>query len=99
MQHIVLTDEEQRKVEEGEAASFLLANPLFLRAISAVREQCAEAILTSAPQALTAREAAYNLSRGLSAVTEELATLATVGTQIVAQAEAIHEPMLDLPHE
>lgn len=99
MHNIVLSDEEQRKVEEGEAASFLLANPLFIRAISAVREQCAEAILTSAPPAHEAREAAYHLSRGLSAVTEELATLATVGAQIVAQAEALNEPLLDLSHE
>jgi hypothetical protein len=88
MSNLVLSDEEQETVEQGEAASFLLANPLFLRAIDAVRAQCAEAILTSDPQAPQVRENIYNLSRGLSAVTAELANLAARGEQIVAMAEA-----------
>lgn len=88
MSHLVLSDEEQDTVEQGEAARFLLDNPLFLRAIEAVRAQCAEAILTSAPQATEAREHAYNLSRGLSAITTELADLDARAQTILALAEA-----------
>lgn len=92
MANIVLTAEEQDAVEQGEAASLLLDHPQFLRAIEAVRQQCAEAILTSEPAAKQAREDAYNLSRGLSAVTAELAALAAQGEQILAEAEAQTEP-------
>ncbi|WP_375272851.1 hypothetical protein [Sphingomonas sp.] len=92
MENLVLSADEQDIVEEGEAANLLLNNPLFLRAIEAVRAQCAEAILTSEPGAKQAREDAYNLSRGLSAVTAELAALAARAEQVLAEAEAQTEP-------
>lgn len=84
----VFTDEEQQAVDEGEAARSLLANPVFLTAIEAVRAQCAEGILTSEPPAREAREDAYNLSRALSAVTAELKALEARAEIILAQAEA-----------
>lgn len=102
MSQVVLTDQEHEIVEKGEAARFLLDNPLFLTAIEAVRAQCAEGILTSPPQAVQAREDAYNLSRGLSAITAELTAIAAAGEQLLATAEAqteavdqaqpVHEP-------
>ncbi|WP_066764062.1 hypothetical protein [Sphingobium sp. CCH11-B1] len=94
---LVLTDEEQQAVDEGEAAGSLLANPVFLTAIEAVRAQCAEGILTSEPSAREAREDAYNLSRGLSAVTVELRALKARAETILAQAEAQaeDEPLTD----
>lgn len=103
MSNLVLSDEEQRTIEEGEAARLLLDNPAFLTAIEAVRQQCAEAILTSAPQDLTVREGAYNLSRGLSAITAELTALAARAEQMLAEAESQtaildqDEPVEDAP--
>ena len=88
MSEVVLTDREQEIVEQGEAARFLLDNPLFLQAIEAIRAQCAEAILRSEPQAVQAREDAYHLSRGLSAVTAELTAISAAGEQLLATAEA-----------
>lgn len=83
----VLSDEEQAAVDQGEAASFLLENPLFLAAIEAVRSDCAEAILGSAPSAQEAREDAYHLSRALSAVTVALADLSARGEAILVSHE------------
>jgi hypothetical protein len=88
MSAIVLSDAEQQAVEEGEAARFLLDSPAFLTAIEAVRAECAEAILTSNPQDRQGREDAYNLSRGLSAVTVRLTDLAARAEGILAEAEA-----------
>lgn len=78
-EEILLSEEEERQVEEGIAAQCLLDNPAFLLAIERVRQQCAEAILTSSPAQTAEREQAYNLSRGLSAVTVELQTIAALG--------------------
>ncbi len=88
---LVLSDEEQEIVDQGDAARVLLDNPVFLKAIEAVRAQCAEAILTSDPAAKEAREDAYHLSRGLSAITVELDALAARAEQVLAQAEALSE--------
>lgn len=88
MSEVVLTDREQEIVEQGEAARFLLDNPLFLQAIETVRAQCAEAILTSPPADREAREDAYQLSRGLSAITAELTAISAAGEQLLATAEA-----------
>lgn len=100
MPNVVLSSEEQDIIEEGEAARFLLDNPMFLKAIEAVRARCAEAILTSDPTAREAREDAYNLSRGLSAITVELADLAARGEQILATAEAQTEDFVqDCPDD
>lgn len=86
MEDLVLTDQEEKAVEEGEAAATLLDSPIFLTAIERVRAQCAEQILTSAPEARQVREHLYNLSRGLSAVTEELATIAALGQSTLENA-------------
>jgi hypothetical protein len=88
MSQVLLSDEETQAVEEGEAARFLLDNPAFLRAIEKVRQDCAEAILTSPPENRRGREDAYHLSRGLSAITAELSALAAKAEQILAEAEA-----------
>lgn len=87
---LVLSDEEQAVVDKGEAASFLLRNPLFLEAVDAVRSDCAEAILRSDPAAKEARESAYHLSRALSAVTVALDDLAARGEAIAATHEQQH---------
>lgn len=87
MTQFVLSAEEQDAVDEGEAARLLLDSPAFLRAIEAVRAQCAEAILSSPPAASQQREDAYHLSRGLSAVTAELTALAARSEQVLAEAE------------
>lgn len=87
MSDLVITDEEQAALEEGEAARFLLTQPLFLQAIETVREDCSEAILRSPPEAKQAREDAYNLSRALSAVTLALDALAARAEAITAQHE------------
>lgn len=97
MENLVLSDEEQEALVLGEAARFLLDHPSFLKAIEAVRAQCAEAILTSAPQAKEAREDAYNLSRGLSAVTVELVSYMARADQIYATAEAQTDDVQDDP--
>ena len=88
MPNTVLTDDEQEAIDQGEAAGLLLDNPMFLKVVEAVRAQCAEAILTSPPEALKAREDAYHLSRGLSAITVELSALAARGEQVLAETEA-----------
>lgn len=93
MTQFVLSQEEQDAVDEGETARLLLDNPAFLRAIEAVRAQCAEAILSSPPAASQQREDAYHLSRGLSAVTAELTALAARAEQVLAEAE-IHTESL-----
>lgn len=87
MAEILLTEEEQQKVEEGEAARLLLDNPAFLLAIERIRAQCAEGILTSKPTESDVRENLYNLSRGLSAVTEELITMGSIANSIVENAK------------
>lgn len=92
----VLSDEEQAVVDEGEAARFLLCHPLFLKAIEAVRTDCAEGILLSTPEAHAAREAAYNLSRALSAVTVALDDLSARGEAITATHE---QRQLPFPEE
>lgn len=87
MSEVLLSDEEEQAVQEGIDAQSLLDTPAFLSAIEAVRRECAEAILQSHPSAVQAREEAYNLSRGLSAVTQRLADLAARGEAILAIAE------------
>ncbi|WP_066803364.1 hypothetical protein [Sphingomonas asaccharolytica] len=87
MSEVLLSAEEQEIVEEGDAARVLLDDPAFLRAIEAVRRECADAILQSDPSAKQEREDAYNLSRGLSAVTQRLVDLQARGESILAQAE------------
>ena len=79
MEDLVLSDEEEKAIGEGEAAAALLDSDIFLVAIERVRAQCAEQILTSRPEDQKVREHLYNLSRGLSAVTEELSALAALG--------------------
>lgn len=86
MADIVLTDEEERAVNEGEAAGLLLDAPVFLIAIEAVRRQCSEGILTSSPDQTAERERLYNLSRGLSAVTEELSAMQAKGITVAENA-------------
>lgn len=87
MADVLLTPEEQRQVEEGEAAGLLLDNPAFLLAIERIRAQCAEGILASEPTATEVRENLYNLSRGLSAVTEELLTMSSTAASIIENAK------------
>lgn len=95
MENLVLSDEDQETVDLGDASRVLLDNPSFLKAVEAIRAQCAEAILTSEPNAIEAREAAYTLSRGLSAVTAELALYQSRAESIIAQAlaqtEGVHQ--------
>ena len=83
---ILLSEEEQQKVDEGEAAKLLLENPAFLLAVERIRDDCAERILTSAPDQTEQRENLYNLSRGLSAVTAELDQMRTTAETIVENA-------------
>ena len=83
----VLTDEEEQIVAEGGAAGRLLDDPMFILAIDRVRAQCADLILKSNPQDREAREDAYNLSRGLSAITSELDALTARALTVIAQAE------------
>lgn len=71
---------------EGQAASDLLDNPVFLLAIERVRSECAEAILTSGPANKEEREDLYNLSRGLSAITEKLTHIAALGAAVLQNA-------------
>lgn len=86
MAELVLTEEEERQVQEGEAAATLLDTSAFLLAIERVRADCAEGILTSRPEQAPERERLYNLSRGLSAVTEELLNMKARGSSIVENA-------------
>ena len=86
MEDLVLSEEEEKNIREGEAASALLESPIFLTAIERVRQQCADQILASAPDQPGAREQLYNLSRGLSAVTEELLQIAALGTTTLDNA-------------
>lgn len=86
MEDLVLSEEDEEAVREGEAAASLLDSPIFITAIDRVRKQCAESILTSKPQDHEVREQLYNLSRGLSAVTEELLAIASLGTSTLDNA-------------
>lgn len=86
MEDYVLTDEDEQIVAEGTAAQALLDNPMFIAVIERVRQQCAEAILTSKPEQAPERELAYNLSRGLSAITEELLILQAAGDTVLENA-------------
>lgn len=103
MDELVLTEEEEKQVQEGEAAAHLLDSPAFLLAVERIRTQCAEAILTSTPEQGKEREHLYNLSRGLSAVTEELLSIQAQGQSIVENAalqttpdtEAVHAETYD----
>lgn len=94
MADLVLTEEEVRQLEEGEAAGFLLDHPSFLLAIERIRMDCSEGILTSDPGAIQVREDLYQLSRGLSAVTEQLANMSALGTSIRENAE-LQQPTED----
>lgn len=93
MDTYLLSEEEERKVQEGQAAAALLDSPVFLLAIERVREQCAEGILTSRPEQSTERERLYNLSRGLSAVTEELLSLKAAAETTIENAKLSTEPV------
>lgn len=86
MSDLVLSEEEERQVQEGEAAGLLLDSPAFLLAVERIRAQCAEGILTSPPEAVAERERLYNLSRGLSAVTEELLVIQANGIAVAENA-------------
>lgn len=86
MQEYVLTDEDEQIVEEGAEAQALLDNPLFIKVIERVRQQCADAILASAPEKAAERELSYNLSRGLSAITEELLIMQAAGESTLENA-------------
>jgi hypothetical protein len=91
MSEVLLNTEEAQAVQEGEAAARLLDDPAFLTAIEAVRRECAEGILQSTPAQGAERNDLYNLSRGLSAITEHLLNLSACGESILMQAEAITE--------
>lgn len=95
MAELVLTEEEEREVHEGEAAALLLESPSFLLAIERVRQDCAEGILQSLPENQKGRENLYNLSRGLSAVTAELSTLAARAQSIIENAKLQSNPDAD----
>lgn len=88
MAEVLLTEEQAETVERGDHARSLLDSPAFLEVIELLRAECAEEILTSNPQDLRVRENAYTLSRGLSAITERLISIAGDGEAILAQAEA-----------
>lgn len=90
--YLVLTEEEERMIQEGQAAADLLDSPIFLTAIERVRAQCAEQILESAPDKQGDRENLYNLSRGLSAVTAELMALAALGETTLTNAKREAQP-------
>ena len=81
-----LTEAEEKTVQEGEAAGFLLDSPAFLIAIEKVRSDCAEGILRSDPSNHAGREQLYNLSRGLSALTEELLTMKAGALSVIENA-------------
>src|SRR3546814_15195143 len=83
---LILTEEEERAVEEGYAAQALLDKPVFLVAIESIRGECAEGILTSPPDHQAAREDLYNLSRGLTAVTQKLVEMTAMGIATPAKA-------------
>lgn len=86
MSELVLTEEEEREVQEGEAAGLLLDSPAYILAVERIRAQCAEGILTSAPDEPGVRERLYNLSRGLTAVTEELIAMQARGITVAENA-------------
>lgn len=86
MTDLVLSEEEEQAVEEGTAAQALLDSPSFIITIDRLRQQCAEAILTSDPHKGAEREASYNLSRGLSAITVELIALAARAETVLENA-------------
>jgi hypothetical protein len=86
MEDYVLSDEDERIVEEGSEAQALLDNPMFIAVIERVRQQCADAILRSDPNQVAQREQSYNLSRGLSAITEELLIMQAAGESTLENA-------------
>ncbi len=86
MEDYVLTDEDEKIVSEGAEAQLLLDTPLFINVIERVRQQCADAILRSDPEKAAERELSYNLSRGLSAITEELLIIAAAGETVLENA-------------
>lgn len=86
MEEVVLTDEEERIVAEGEQAAALLDSEMFITVIERVRQQCAEAILRSEPDKAAERELSYQLSRGLSAITEELLIMQAAGDTVLENA-------------
>lgn len=87
---MILTPEEQAVMDKGEAARFLLSDPLFIEAIDAIRKDCAEVILTSAPSAKEQREDTYHLSRALTAVTMQLQTYQAEAETIAIRMEALN---------
>src|SRR3546814_19943533 len=90
---LILTEEEERAVEEGYAAQALLDNPVFLVAIERIRGECAEGILTSPPNHQAEREDLYNLSRGLTAVTQKLVEMTELGIETLANpTRPSHQP-------
>jgi hypothetical protein len=92
MAELLFSEEEQRVVEEGEAAGFLLDSPAYLTAVEKIRKDCAEQMLTSAPSAAQVREDLYNLSRGLSAVTEQLLQMQADAVSIIENAKLVTTP-------
>lgn len=86
MEEYVLSDEDELIVKEGEQAAALLDSEMFITVIERVRQQCAEAILRSDPQDQGKRELAYHLSRGLSAITEELLIMQAAGDTVLENA-------------
>lgn len=86
MSEVLLSDEEEQIVAEGEQAAALLDNPAFINVIERVRQQCAEAILRSDPDKAAERELSYHLSRGLSAITEELLIMQAAGETVLENA-------------
>ena len=88
----LLDDGDTVAVEAGDAARFLVTHPAYLAAIEKLRTDCSEAILTSSPHEAKEREAAYNLSRALTALTAELLDCASIGETIALEAAANSEP-------
>jgi hypothetical protein len=84
---VLLSEEDEKTVQEGQAATDLLDSPAFLMAIERIRAQCAEQILASPPGEPEVREQLYNLSRGVSAVTEELIAISAAGKSMLENAE------------
>lgn len=88
---MILSPEEQAVMDRGEASRFLLSTPLFIEAIDAIRKECAEVILTSAPDAKERREDTYHLSRALTAVTMQLQTYQAEADTIAIRLERLNE--------
>jgi hypothetical protein len=89
MEEYVLSVVDEQMVAVGLEAQAHLDNPLFIRVIERVRQQCADAILASKPDAAAERELSYNLSRGLSAITEELCIMQAAGGVVLEKVWGI----------